>query len=664
MGRQPQPSQKQPAGGILKMSGSAQADFRENPHASANRLDLTGDLFLPTLLFTALGGMTWAVRGCAGFGAVPGCLFAGVMWGAGWWYIAHDPTRTQSRRYTSGWIVLALTVGIGLSGERGWMQWPSFFEGKLQTNTGKGEFVAIPRAYGFLWLFIAGVPWAGLGACVLAWCGSLREMRIWNWVARIGFGIGGWFVAWFLYHHHSDLFLPLYRQHESLYKDFAANPNLRRLSNDCGAAIQHMGWYLGFLLYEVYRKDWKNVVLILTVGLLNGAGWALCQNWKWAPGVWKTSTFNFWRCWESSGGLTIGFAYGIAYFLVNRRMSERERAIVEERRSLAGPNFEWLLVYFGLTAFLAFFLQNQMVYWGKYYFSIAILFGAGYYFSRRGKPLKEAGEQPGTVPGGFRIEPIAALLTVALIAGLFAPTILRAAPSYLAGSDQALQRRYERAVGFGNRRANNPPNATATSSADTQDADLPWVGTLKFASQNLMFYTPAVMGLGIGWFLVRRATFEQEKLIGTPTDGDPNLERWGLYLGLLTGLGLSIRNGLKGWCNIYLGNENYWSRVLWQYLGPVFLVCLIAIAVCVLKSRVPRTYRGPVFPHAYGLIWLVLIVQNVIAQLITGPLTEWNEMAFSIYYILLFFITAAIVAYYHLLKTIERLTSELGAERG
>ena len=123
------------------------------------------DLVLPTLHFAALGGMTWAVRGCSGFGAVAGCVFAGSP-GAAWWYTSSTSASGGDRtcRYTSGWIVLALpTVGIGLSGARGWMQWPSFFEGKLMTDAPKGRFEPIPRTYGFLWLFIAGVPWAGPG---------------------------------------------------------------------------------------------------------------------------------------------------------------------------------------------------------------------------------------------------------------------------------------------------------------------------------------------------------------------------------------------------------------------------------------------------------------------------------------------------------------------
>src|SRR5512140_1415517 len=93
------------------------------------RLELTHDLILPTLLFAALGGMTWAVRGCSGYGAMAGCLFAGITWSTAWWFIARVSGPKQSRRYASGWIVLALALGIAISGNRGWMQWPSFFDG-------------------------------------------------------------------------------------------------------------------------------------------------------------------------------------------------------------------------------------------------------------------------------------------------------------------------------------------------------------------------------------------------------------------------------------------------------------------------------------------------------------------------------------------------------
>jgi hypothetical protein len=429
-----------------------------------NQHNLTHDLLLPTLLFAALGGMTWAVRGCSGYGATNGCIFAGVTWGAAWWFVSHDPSGKQSRRYASGWIILALTVGIGLSGARGWMQWPSFFEGHLLTNAPEGKFVPIPRIYGFVWLFIAGVPWAGIGACMLAWCGSKRPARLQDWALRIACGVAGALIAKYVFLSFPEIFLPLYKTMQAQYHDFYTNPNLRRLVGDNRFAIMHLGLYLGFLAYEAGRRDWKNVVLISTVGLVNGAGWALCQNWRWAKGVWPNADFNFWRCWESSGGISIGIAYGIAFFLVNRRISEEE---------------------------------------------------------------SEA-----------------------------------------------------------------------------------------------------------------RLTYAR-----------PNLERFGLYLGLIFGLGSSIINGLKGWANIYIGNEEHWSRVLSMIILPLMLAAVLAVVFRVRFRPMPKGFRGNVFPHAYGIIWIVLIVQNVLAQLITGPLTSWNEVAFSIYYVLLFFITAAIVYHYHFAKT-------------
>jgi MFS family permease len=205
------------------------------------------------------------------------------------------------------------------------------------------------------------------------------------------------------------------------------------------------------------------VKLILTVGLLNGLGWAVCQNWQWAARVWPDGHFNFWRCWESSGGISIGIAYGVAYYLANNRMKEPELA-------------------------------------------------------------------------------------------------------------------------------------------------------------------------------------EQ----GTGTD--PTLERLGAYLGLLLGLGLSIKNGLKGWCNIYIGNEDHWNSVLWKIVGPLMVLGLLAILVRIWLRPLPKQFKGDAFPHAYRLVWLMLLIQNVIAQLVTGPWSAWNEVAFSIYYLLLFFLSAVILHHYHVLK--------------
>lgn len=426
------------------------------------RRSIVDDLLLPCLLFAALGGMTWAVRGCSGYGASAGCLFAGITWGTAWWFIARQPGKVQTRPYSSGWIIPAVALGFYISGARGWMQWPSFFEGRLQTNTPLGQFVPISRAYGFLWLFIAGMPWAGLAACMLAWCGSERRPGVGGWAVRLASGIGCAMVATFLYDHYPQWFLPLYENLHSQYTDLKANPNLRRLINDSRSAIQHLGLFVGFLGFEIARKDKRSAILIATVGLANGIGWALAQNWSWARHVWPDAKFNFWRCWESTGGISIGLAYGLAYFLANGRLSPEELA-------------------------------------------------------SRLPPKKER----------------------------------------------------------------------------------------------------------------------------------PNLERLATFLGLLFGLGLSIRSGLKGWANIYIGNEKYWDHVLWITMGPLLLAAAVATTVWVLRHPV-RADAEDIFPNRYGMIWVVLIVQNLLAQLITGPLRVWNEFIFSLYYVLLFLISAVLVRYFRL----------------
>ncbi len=178
---------------------------------SGSPSDLVHDLYLPTLLFAALGGMTWAVRGCSGFGGSSGCIFAGVMWGTAWWFIAHDPSRGA---------VAALRLGLDRAGRdaghravrgAGLDAVAELLRGQAANQLrGRASTCPIARAYGFLWLFIAGMPWAGIGACLLAWCGSQRETRAWHWAISLACGIGGAMLARYLFREYPQFFLPLY----------------------------------------------------------------------------------------------------------------------------------------------------------------------------------------------------------------------------------------------------------------------------------------------------------------------------------------------------------------------------------------------------------------------------------------------------------------------
>ncbi len=549
------------------------------------RVDLTLDLLLPTLLMMAFGGMTWAVRGCSGYGTVAGCTFAGMMWGVGWWYLGKT---SPTRPYASGWLVLAVVLGVGLAGDAGWMQWPEFFLGKMLTNAGKGESVPISRTYGFVWMFLAGMPWAGIGACLLAFTGGRKPSTARTWALRIACGAAGYIAFTLLNNLHPELVLPLYREHQAKYADLVANPNLRRVTIDTRETLQHLGIYLGFLAFELGRLELRNVVLIATVGILNGLGWALCQAWKWAPGLWPTGRFNYWRCWESSGGLSIGLAYGVAFFLANRRIAAKPSDPETQPGALDVASGDRLLVFAALANLTSMFLGEWLGGWGETYFAVAIA-GAviADLFQTRAATSAQADSSPPR--GSGRIW--GAGVGAAMIAGLFLPE----------------------------------------------------------TGPTLLKFGYLVAASGIAYAL--RPAFRQGVELAVPAATlDREWERFGLGLGLLIGLGISIRAGVKGWCNIYLGNERYWSDQLWKWLGPVFLLLLVLLFVRL--ARAGARDRSAVGRYAYGVLWLVILVQNTLAQLITGPPTEWTEVAFNIYYVLLFLTSAVIVVLYRRLSLV------------
>ena len=512
--------------------------------------DLTHDLLLPSLLFAALGAMTWAVRGCSGFGAVAGCTFAGLMWGVAWWFIAREPGAVQPRRYSSGWIVFALTAGIGIAGSRGWAQWSTLFIGKLQVHTKDGIWVPIEPWYGFAWMFIAGAAWGGLGACALAWCAHGQPVRWWTWVLRIASGAGMGWLCVYLFNHFPQYFMPLYSEMGAEYDRATrdVNNNLFRLTNDNRAAMQHMGWYLGFLLFEVLRRDWKNVTLITTVGLISGGGWAALQNWMWADTRWP-GAFNWWRCWESSGGIAIGVAYGVAYYLVNRPRSAGELAVPSARLAHGRINGEWLTVW---------------------------LF--------------------------FALFPVA--LTAIILSNRDLQLLGPLAP----------------------------------------------LGFYLFSTAN--FYSIPILLIasiaGILYYLHRRGDAPEEPLADAPPE-DHNLERWIVLSTVFLTLAVNLRNGLKGWANIYIGNEDLWSARLWYVCGPLMVIMLLYFTWQLLSRPLPRNHAGDPVPGAYKLVWLMLILQNIFAQLVTGPHGEgqFAQSAFSVYYLALFALTATIFHHYH-----------------
>ena len=72
--------------------------------------------------------------------------------------------------------------------------------------------------------------------------------------------MGAGYLAWRLYVRFPDVFLPQYTAIKARYFDFQSNPDLARLYRDNGATLRHIGYCIGFLLFEAVRRDWKNVL--------------------------------------------------------------------------------------------------------------------------------------------------------------------------------------------------------------------------------------------------------------------------------------------------------------------------------------------------------------------------------------------------------------------
>ena len=55
------------------------------PHRE--RRELLLEVSLTMLVFSALGAITWAIRGTSGWNGIDGTIVPGMTWGILWWYV-------------------------------------------------------------------------------------------------------------------------------------------------------------------------------------------------------------------------------------------------------------------------------------------------------------------------------------------------------------------------------------------------------------------------------------------------------------------------------------------------------------------------------------------------------------------------------------------------
>jgi hypothetical protein len=166
---------------------------------------------------------------------------------------------------------------------------------------------------GYAMLFLCGLHWGGNAGAFMAWCAPGKPMRGLDWAVRVACGIGGAVAAGVFVRIFPQLFLPFYS--EGIYSVFEYKTCIRALDS-IHTIAPHVGLFLGFLAYEIMRRDWRAAGMMLTMGFgfaipfAVGGYWHTCHDLPIKLGWWKN--------WEMSIGLGGGLALGLAFWLFNR----------------------------------------------------------------------------------------------------------------------------------------------------------------------------------------------------------------------------------------------------------------------------------------------------------------------------------------------------------
>ena len=299
----------------------------------------TADYLMFGVIMACMGSTYWGVRGSGGFGGGSGALLAGAGW-ATWWYLASYVGEGAGRRpYGSAWVLPAIALGIGIGGESGYGVYISWLNGKFNYNYPDAARQISP-SIGYFMLFLCGLHWGGIAGAFLAWCAPVRPLRWWEWCLRIALGIGGGALALWWLRAYPQVHLPFYS--EGIY-DHPEYKDVQRTRTQIEPVGSHLGAFLGFLLFEIIRRDWRavGVMVLMALGFAIpfsvGAVWHTFNDSGWNLGWWKH--------WEMSIGLGGGAAFALVFWLFNRPGdAERKDSISATTRFFTADALFWLVL--------------------------------------------------------------------------------------------------------------------------------------------------------------------------------------------------------------------------------------------------------------------------------------------------------------------------------
>ncbi len=317
-----------------------------------DKSNLFTELIVPIILMSTIGAFYWAIRGSSGFGGTSGGVFAGIGWALAWFFLSYKSLGKNNRPYSSGWIVLAITLGIGIGGMHGYGQFMSWIQGVFYIN-GPSDVAAIDPAIGFLWLFQCGLIWGGITALFMGWTRSKKPLHFKDWIIRIAFGIVGAIIAFSITIFKPEWIYPLYGQ-----VDYTACTDCARTFSTLQDSMIWIGLFVGLFVYEIFRKDWRNIKLALTMGLGFGLAFSIFAFWHFGPSF-STLSIDWWKNWEISIGFFGGLTFAFCFYFFNRPLQNSELKLITTEPQQLNRNIEKIIgIELAITLALGWSIYN------------------------------------------------------------------------------------------------------------------------------------------------------------------------------------------------------------------------------------------------------------------------------------------------------------------
>jgi len=289
------------------------------------------------LIMGLMGAFFWAIRGTGGYGGSTGGLLAGLGWAAFWYLFSRFGGAAGRRPYGSGRMIAAITFGIAVGGLTGYGVYIGWLQGRFYLDYPNGVRAVAPWT-GYAMLFFCGLHWGGIAGAFMAWCAPRRPLAWQGWAGRIAAGVCGAVAASLIVRALPQFFLPFYG--EGLY-EVAEYHTCQRALGSIRNIAPHVGLFLGFLCFELVRRDWRAAAMMVVMALGFAIPFTVGGYWQTFHG--SELKLAWWKHWEMSIGLGGGLAFGLAFYLFNRSDARVPWRPVTRKERIWGGGFPvWL----------------------------------------------------------------------------------------------------------------------------------------------------------------------------------------------------------------------------------------------------------------------------------------------------------------------------------